>query len=142
MKNSYPVSHIPFSCIPYLKRKIFITAFFGFLSFGCVANWIVEGEVRLQIENKSAFEVARLRVVGDSVASVWIADTIPPGGKSGVVKGSWSGIFDLEISVRDSVLTGGDTLWRRIEFPSEALEGGSRVAKIDQKDGSWTIRIK
>ncbi|MDR1759349.1 MAG: hypothetical protein LBR60_02340 [Fibrobacter sp.] len=129
------VTRIPFSCF-------FLLTFFGFLFSGCVAHWIVEGEVRLQIENRSSFEIARLRVVGDSVASDWISDTIPPGKKSEVVNGPWSGIFDLEISVRDSVLAGGDTLWRRVRFPSETLDGGSRVAKIAQKDGTWTIRIK
>lgn len=116
---------------------------FAALFLGCVANWIVEGDVRLQLENRSEYAIARLNVIGeDSLSVVWVSDTLFPGEKSRVISGPWSGSFNLELSVRDSLTASGDTLWRQIYFPSKTLEGGSQIAQIAQKDGKWTLKIK
>ncbi len=122
-----------------LKMKLFC-AFLGILLLsGCISHAFLDGEVRLQIENESSVSIARLVVLSDKgTEKVWIADTLAPGEKSGVVSGSWVGTFDLGVSFQDSV----SGTWKKVIFSSVSLEGGSLFAKISQKDGEWTFNIK
>lgn len=110
---------------------------------GCLTHWIVDGEVRMQIENRSDVAIAAFSVV-DRMGnrSVWVPDTLWPGEKSQVYADEWVGNFRLGLSARDSVDAWGDSCWRFVELGTFDLEGGSSLARIRRSAGSWSLEVK
>ena len=124
-------------------KKILFFALGALFLQGCLSHWVVDGELRLQLENRSAFPVAALAVVAlDGERSVWIPDTLSPGKKSLVHAGSWVGNFRLQMAARDSVNASGDTCWRWVDLGAQDLEGGSALARVRREDGQWSLELK
>ena len=122
-----------------MKRILLLIITILLLS-GCLSHWIIENEVRLQIENKTTYTILSLNVVSLdlSMQKQWIKETLLPGERSSVVSADWIGTFNLKVSYLED--GGVDTL--NHIFESVSLEGGSVFAQISEKSGFWTFRQK
>lgn len=122
-----------------MKRILLLIITILLLS-GCLSHWIIENEVRLQIENKTTYTILSLNVVSLdlSMQKQWIKETLLPGERSSVVSADWIGTFNLKVSYLE--YGGVDTL--NHIFESVSLEGGSVFAQISEKSGFWTFRQK
>jgi len=110
---------------------------------GCLTHWVVDGEIRLQMENRAAVPVADLAIVANSGSrAVLVPDTLAPGEKSDVYSGDWVGEFHLGLSARDSVDALGDTCWRFVDLGVRTLEGGSSLARIRHSVDGWSLELK
>lgn len=122
-----------------MKRILLLIITILLLS-GCLSHWIIENEVRLQIENKTTYTILSLNVVSLdlSMQKQWIKETLLPGERSSVVSADWIGTFNLKVSYLEDGSV--DTL--NHIFESVSLEGGSVFAQISEKSGFWTFRQK
>lgn len=109
---------------------------------GCFSHWFVDGDVRLQVENRAAVAVRDLALLSDAGARVvWVSDSVAPGLRSRVHEGDWVGRFHLVADVRDSVDFSGDTCWRVVDLGWHRLEGGSVRARLTDSAGIWALDL-
>lgn len=109
---------------------------------GCFSHWFVDGEVRLQVENRASAAVRDLSLFSDRAArEVWVGDSVAPGLRSRVHEGDWVGRFHLVADVRDSVDLSGDTCWRTVDLGWHRLEGGSVRARLTDSVGIWALEL-
>jgi len=117
--------------------------FFSLQLQGCLTHWLLDGEVRLQLENRSQVDVTNLAVLGqDGARALWIVDTLAPGEKSEVRTDDWVGTFRLGLSVRDSLDAKGDSCWRQVELGTFGLDGGSSLARVRLNGAQWSLELK
>ena len=109
---------------------------------GCLSQWILDSETRLQVENATEdCSIIRVSVVSeDSSKTVsWITETLLPGERSHVVREDWVGEFLFRVDYTNSTDAEGDTL---SEYKSIEIEGGSIYLKIKGDADSLEIVVK
>ena len=121
-------------------KRVFLLIIATSLLSGCLSHWIIENEVRLQIENKTPHTILSLNVVSldSSMQKQWIKETLLPGERSSVVSSDWVGSFNLSVFY----LKYGELDTLSHVFESVSLEGGSIFAQISEKSGFWTFKQK
>jgi hypothetical protein len=125
------------------QRLLFLSLLVFALS-GCLTHWVVDTETRLQLDNRTSFAVANLRVVADdgSLPQVeWIPDTLLPNSRSRVYQENMVGKFHFALSVRDS--TCGDSLcWSEHSLGIRSVGGGSILWRLEIVTGNLQIEAK
>ena len=123
------------------SSRLFFLVVISLLLNGCLTHWVVDSDTRLQLNNRTTWQIASLRVVpADTSLPVyeWVPDTLLPGERGHVFSASFVGTFHFHLSVRDS-LQGGDTLWRDRDLGDIRVDGGSFQWWISTAKGSLVI---
>lgn len=111
---------------------------------GCLSHWVVDTSTRLQLENRTSFQAANLRLVAESgqlPPVEWIPDTLEPNKRSHVFEEDYVGSFHFRISVKD--LSCGDSLcWQDHSLGLRSLGGGSVLWRLEIEDGQLKIQAK
>jgi len=103
--------------------------FFLMFIFSSCTHWIVDSDVRLQMENLTDEEISDLSVYSKNGYVVLVPETLEHGEKSKVYEVEWVGKFEFAIS--------------QGALGTHKLKSGSAVAQIKKDDnGNFTMSLK
>lgn len=103
---------------------------------GCLSHWFLDSSTRLQVENRTKYDVVSIDIISEDHTSIkpWIRDTVRAGEKSRVYEEDWVGSFQARFVflAADSVKGGVAKEYRAdIDF-----DGGSLYMVLyEDKDG-------
>ncbi|MBQ1824161.1 MAG: hypothetical protein IKR75_08170 [Fibrobacter sp.] len=104
---------------------------------GCLSHWFLDSSTRLQVENRTKFDVVSIDIISEDHTSIkpWIKDTVRSGEKSRVYEEDWVGSFQARF-----VFLASDSVKRNVvkEYRADMdFDGGSLYMVLyEDKDGA------
>lgn len=104
---------------------------------GCLSHWFLDSSTRLQVENRTKFDVVSIDIISEDHTSIkpWIKDTVRSGEKSRVYEEDWVGSFQARF-----VFLASDSVKRDVvkEYRADMdFDGGSLYMVLyEDKDGA------
>ena len=104
---------------------------------GCLSHWFLDSSTRLQVENRTKFDVVSIDIIAEDHTSIkpWIKDTVRSGEKSRVYEEDWVGSFQARF-----VFLASDSVKRNVvkEYRADMdFDGGSLYMVLyEDKDGA------
>ena len=104
---------------------------------GCLSHWFLDSSTRLQVENRTKFDVVSIDIISEDHTSIkpWIKDTVRSGEKSRVYEEDWVGSFEARF-----VFLASDSVKRNVvkEYRADMdFDGGSLYMVLyEDKDGA------
>ena len=110
---------------------------------GCLSHWFLDSSTRLQVENRTKFDVVSIDIISEDHTSIkpWIKDTVRSGEKSRVYEEDWVGSFQARF-----VFLASDSVKRNVvkEYRADMdFDGGSLYMVLyEDKDGAIHYEIR